>query len=203
MEDFFLSELGISENVFRMVILPLLIFFARIIDVSINTVRIIFVMGGRRWLSTILGFFESLVWLLAIGQIFQHIDNVYSYIAYPAGFAAGIYVGMFIEERLAYGKVVVRLITREKLDPLLPFLDMKKWRYVMLDGESHEGPQQILFAVIERENIDILLDQFHSYFPSGFYTIESVKSAAETSLLAPKPTGRRSIGSWLGSVKRK
>ena len=186
-----------------MVILPLMIFFARIVDVSINTIRIIFVMSGRKWISTLLGFFESLVWLLAIGQIFQHIDNIYSYIAYPAGFAAGIFVGMFIEERLAYGKVVVRLITREPLDPLLPFLDEKKWRYVMLNGESHEGAQQILFTVINREHIDLLLERFREHFPSGFYTIESVKSAAETSLLTEKPTGRRSIGSWLGSVKRK
>ncbi len=203
MEEFFTHTFGVSGETFRIIILPLLIFFARICDVSINTIRIIFVMSGRRWISTFLGFFESLIWLLAIGQIFQHIDNIYSYIAYPAGFAAGIFMGMYIEEKLAYGKVVVRLITNEDPTPLRSYLDGKKWRYVMIDGISYDGKQQVIFTVINREYIEPLLAQFHSHFPNGFYTIESVKSAAETSLLAQKPTGRRTIGSWLESIKRK
>ena len=100
MKEFFLSY-GISEWTFSYILLPFLIFFARILDVSINTIRIIFVMNGRKGISTFLGFFESLIWLLAIGQIFQNIDNPASYIAYPLGFASGIFVGMFIEEKLA------------------------------------------------------------------------------------------------------
>jgi uncharacterized protein YebE (UPF0316 family) len=203
MEEFFTGTFGVSGETFHIIILPLLIFFARICDVSINTIRIIFVMSGRRMISTILGFFESLIWLLAIGQIFQHIDNVYSYIAYPAGFAAGIFVGMFIEEKLAYGKVVVRLLTNEDTAPLRNFLEARKWRYVMIDGTSSDGHQQIVFTVINREHIELLLAEFHEHSPNGFYTIESVKSAAETSLLAQKPTGRRTIGSWLESIKRK
>ncbi len=202
MEEFFSESLGISGEAFRIIILPLLIFFARILDVSINTIRIIFVMGGRRGTSTILGFFESLIWLLAIGQIFQHIDNVYSYIAYPAGFAAGIYVGMLIEEKLAYGKVVVRLITQEPLAPLLQFLKERDWRYSFVDAESARGQEQLLFCVIKRESLPVLLNQFSMNYPNGFYTIESVKSANETGILTEEAP-RRWPGSWLASIKRK
>ncbi len=202
MEEFFIETLSIESETFRMLILPLLIFFARIMDVSINTIRIIFVMGGKRWVSTILGFFESLIWLLAIGQIFQHIDNIYSYIAYPAGFAAGIYVGMYIEEKLAYGKVVVRLITRENLDPLLVYLNEREWRYSFVDAESNRGRERLLFTVIQRDNLHQLLAEFATHYPDGFYTIESVKRAGETGL-EQENAPRRWPGTWLGSIKRK
>jgi hypothetical protein len=111
MQHFFTETLGISDNIFGLVVLPIFIFIARIADVSINTIRIIYVLGGRRMTSTILGFIESLIWLLAIRQIFEHLDNWAAYIAYPAGFASGILVGMILEERIAYGKVIVRIIT--------------------------------------------------------------------------------------------
>ena len=93
MEEFFVNTLGISSDVFSFVLLPLLIFCARILDVSINTVRIIYVLGGRKLTSTLLGFFESFIWLMAIRQIFEHLDNWMCYVAYPGGFAAGIFVG--------------------------------------------------------------------------------------------------------------
>lgn len=202
MEEFFSETFGTGSEVFRIIILPLLIFFARIMDVSINTIRIIFVMSGRRGVSTILGFFESLIWLLAIGQIFQHIDNVYSYIAYPAGFAAGIYVGMLIEEKLAYGKVVVRLITRQPLEPLLDFMKSQEWRYLVVAAESIRGSEQLIFSVIKREELPLLLEQFSRHYPNGFYTIESVKSANETGILTEEAP-RRWPGTWLGSIKRK
>ena len=102
METFITETLGIPENIFSYVLLPLLIFCARIADVSINTIRIIYVLGGRRGTATLLGFFESFIWLMAIRQIFEHLDNWICYVAYPGGFAFGIFVGMMIEERIAY-----------------------------------------------------------------------------------------------------
>ena len=111
MEQFFYEHFGISPELLNYAILPLLIFLARIGDVSIATIRIIFVMSGKKVIAPILGFFESLIWLLANGQIFNNIDNVWSYIAYASGYATGTFVGMYIEEKLAIGRVVVRIIT--------------------------------------------------------------------------------------------
>ena len=78
MEQFFYETFGVSENTLNYLIIPLLIFFARICDVTISTIRIIFVMSGKRNIAPILGFFEALIWLLAIGQIISHIDNALS-----------------------------------------------------------------------------------------------------------------------------
>ena len=202
MEGFFEQHLGIPPQLFQYVILPLLIFCARILDVSINTVRIIFVMSGRKLISTLLGFFESLIWLLAIGQIFQHMDNVYSYIAYPLGFAMGIWVGMLIEERLALGKVVVRIIDNQPFDTLVDYLKGNQQRYAIVAAESNEGPKNILFTVVKRDELKALLDWTARELPNSFYTVESVKKASEAGLL-PEESRKRSVGSWIGSVKRK
>jgi len=83
METFFTDQLDIKPDIFCFVMLPLLIFLARITDVSINTERIIFVMSGNKFISTLLGFIESLVWLLPIGQMFRHLYNWVPYLAYP------------------------------------------------------------------------------------------------------------------------
>ncbi|MDH5379207.1 MAG: DUF5698 domain-containing protein [Cyclobacteriaceae bacterium] len=202
MKTFFLENYGISESIFSYVLLPLLIFIARILDVSINTIRIIFVMSGRKLVSTILGFFESLIWLLAIGQIFKNIDNIASYIAYPLGFATGILVGMLIEEKLALGKVVVRVISSEPFDNLLKYLDKNKMRHTVLQGVSQDGPEGVLFTVINRDQMKEFLNETRKLLPASFYTVESVKQARETGLI-PQEIHKRKLGSWMGSVKRK
>ena len=90
-------------DTFTYVILPLLIFLARIADVSIGTIRIVMVAKGQKMIAPILGFFEVLIWLLAISKIMQNLDNWVCYVAYGAGFATGNYIGMIIEEKLAMG----------------------------------------------------------------------------------------------------
>src|SRR5688572_26220304 len=149
MEGFFTQTLGISESVFSYVLLPVLIFLARITDVSINTIRIIYVLGGRRFTATMLGFFESFIWLMAIRQIFEHLDNWICYIAYPAGFALGIFIGMIIEERIAYGKVIVRIITRKDINGLLQYLNKEYFRYTYVKAEGPDGLENLVFTVLQ------------------------------------------------------
>jgi uncharacterized protein YebE (UPF0316 family) len=192
---------GMPENIFSFVVLPLLIFLARIVDVSINTIRIIYVLGGRRLTATVLGFFESFVWLMAIRQIFSHLDNWVSYIAYPAGFATGILVGMIIEERIAYGKVIVRIITRKDVKPLLAFLLREQFRYTHVNAEGPDGHENLVFTVLEREDLEHLLGTLKDILPTAFYTVEKVNRAAESGTVVQETT-RWSIGSWLRSIKR-
>jgi len=108
----------ISENLFAYLVLPLFIFFARICDVSIGTIRIIMIGRSRRGMAALLGFFEVIIWLIAVSQVLGHLNNVISYIAYGAGFAAGNYVGISIENRLAMGMQSVQIITEENLKAL-------------------------------------------------------------------------------------
>ena len=192
---------GVSEEVFSYFLLPLLIFLARIFDVSINTIRIIYVLGGRRLTATVLGFFESFVWLMAIRQIFEHLDNWICYIAYPAGFAMGILVGMIIEERIAYGKVIVRIITRKDIQILQDFLMSAGYRFTIVPGMGAEGPESVVFTVLERQQLEKLLINLKEILPTAFYTVEKVNRAAESGTVVQE-SARWSIGGWLKGLKR-
>jgi len=200
METFFTDTLGISENIFSYVLLPLLIFIARIGDVSINRIRIIYVLGGRKFTATMLGFFESFIWLMAIRQIFEHLDNWICYIAYPGGFAAGIFVGMIIEEKIAYGKVIVRIITRKDVVDLIAFLNRNQFRYTQVNAQGPDGHENLVFTVLERERLDDLLDKLKETLPTAFYTVEKVNRASESGAVVQEST-RWSIASWLKSIK--
>lgn len=201
MEHFFVEQLGFSETVFSFVLLPVLIFLARICDVSINTIRIIYMLGGRRFTSTLLGFFESFIWLMAIRQIFEHLDNWVCYVAYPAGFASGVFVGMIIEERIAYGKVIVRIITRKSVAPLIQYLNEHHYRHTCVDAEGPNGKENLVFTVLERDRLDTLLETLRALIPTAFYTIERVKAAAETNAIAEEP-GRFRLFNWMRGVMR-
>lgn len=179
MEEFFFNNFGFTPEIVNYVILPLLIFFARVGDVTISTIRIIFVMSGNRIIAPVLGFFEAFIWLLAIGQIFSNIDNVWSYVAYAAGFATGTFVGITIEEKLAYGKVVLRLFAPDNVDALIGFLEENNYRYSMLDAEGRKGKVNILFMVVRRDNLKSLLSSIDEFHPKAFYTIEGVKQVSD------------------------
>jgi len=201
MEVVFTETLGVSPDIFSFVLLPLLIFIARIGDVSINTIRIIYVLGGRRVTATLLGFFESFIWLMAIRQIFEHLDNWICYVAYPAGFASGIFVGMIIEERIAYGKVIVRIITRKDVTSLIEYLNANQFRYTKVDAQGPDGPENLVFTVLERERLELMLYKLKDILPTAFYTVEKVNRATEVGTLSEE-TSRWSITTWLRNVIR-
>src|SRR5690554_6148613 len=104
---------------FEYILLPFLIFFARILDVTIGTIRIVMVSKGQKLWAPILGFFEILIWLLAISRIFENLDNWVNYVAYAGGFSVGNYIGLIIEERLAMGIVKIQIITRKSAAELI------------------------------------------------------------------------------------
>jgi uncharacterized protein YebE (UPF0316 family) len=201
MESFFTDNLGFSSDIFSFLILPLLIFLARICDVSINTIRIIYMLGGRRLTATLLGFFEAFIWLLVIREIFKHLDNWLCYVAYPAGFACGIFVGMIIEEKIAYGKVIVRIITRKDVTQLIQYLNTQHFRFTKVNAEGPDGNETLVFTVLERERLDELLNKLKELIPTAFYTIEKVKAAAESGAL-PEERGGLRIFTWLRGVIR-
>ncbi|MGM0579539.1 MAG: DUF2179 domain-containing protein [Bacteroidota bacterium] len=178
MQEFF-QDLGFSNNLFAFVILPFLIFIARVADVSIGTIRVILVMQGKKGLAPILGFFESIIWLLAIGQIFQHIDNPISYISYASGYAFGTYVGIILEEKMAIGRVVVRVITALPANDLIEYLEKKNHRYSNIDATGNDGKVNIIFTVVKRNTLKELIPKIKEYNPKAFFTIEGVKRVSD------------------------
>ena len=114
MSELFLENLSANGfNWYAWVVLPLIIFIARIFDVTLGTIRIIFVARGKRNLAPVLGFFEVLIWIVVISQLVQNLESFTAYIGYAAGFAAGNYVGMWLEDKLALGTYILSLITAE------------------------------------------------------------------------------------------
>lgn len=181
MEEHLLS-LGVPKEVFDYLVMPLLIFCARVMDVSINTLRIMFVMNGKKNIAPILGFFESLIWLLAIGQIFQNVNNPMSYVGYAGGFAMGTFVGMTIEEKLALGRVLVRVITPEPMIELIDYMKERNFRFTNVGGEGRFGKVNLLFTVMKREDLQEYVEKIKSINDKAFYTIESVRRISEDDL---------------------
>ncbi|GAB4236524.1 MAG: DUF2179 domain-containing protein [Ekhidna sp.] len=187
-----LSEiLDIDPELLNYVIIPLLIFFARICDVSINTLRIIFMLNGRKYTATLLGFFEASIWLMAISQIFQNLGSWQTFLAYAGGYAMGIFVGMMIEERLAIGNVVVRVITAKPADDLLGFFKEKEMRYTNLAAESGDGPVNVIFTVMKRERLPSIIEAIKRYNPQALYTVEGVKKVSDGEVVDDKGFSRR------------
>ena len=168
-----------DSNVYSWVVLPLLIFAARICDVSLDTLRILFINRNFRYRAAICGFFGVLIWLLVIRQIFQQMDNPLCFIAYPAGFATGNIVGLIIENRLSLGKVIVRIITHLEAEELVAALRSKGYGLTVLDAEGATGPVKIVFTVMERNDIPQVVKTIKKYNPNTFYSVEDVRFVSE------------------------
>lgn len=164
-----------SSDVFTWVILPLLIFISRIFDVTIGTIRVMFVARGNKFLAPILGFFEVFIWLLAISQIMQNLNNIFCYLAYAGGFAAGNFIGIKIEEKLALGKLVVRVITKHDASELIVSLRRKGFGVTSVNADGVHGPVQLIFMVIKRIDLKKVVQAINRFNPNAFYSIEDTR----------------------------
>ncbi len=178
-----------DPELFSLVILPIAIFFARICDVTFGTMRIIFISRGMKLIAPVLGFIEVFIWIVAIGQIFQDVTNPINYFAYAAGFAAGNYVGMVVEERLAVGLTLVRIISQRDATNLIDYLRGSGYGVTVINTEGKVGPGKIIFTVIKRKNLPYVVDAIHQYNPKAFYSVENVRSAYEGTfpVATPRP----------------
>lgn len=158
---------------------PLFIFFARIIDVSIGTLRIMFVSKGLRVRATMLGFIEVFIWIIIVAQIFQNLDNWLNYIAYAGGFATGTYIGMFIEEKMKIGVQIFRIIVNQDSDKLANRLKDAGFRVTSVDGDGAFGPVKILFTIAQRKRLDELSKIVNEISPNAFYSVEDVKQVSQ------------------------
>lgn len=168
-----------ESPVFQYAIMPLLIFCARICDVSICTVRLILLYRGRRFLAPLLGFFEVLIWILAMSQIMQHLTNPFVYLGFAAGFATGNYVGIILEEKLAVGLEIVRIISKTDARELVDSLTSEGYGTTCMDAQGSTGKVQIIFTIVPRRHHHKVIRTIKKFNPRAFYTVEDVKSASE------------------------
>jgi len=171
---------GLSDaDFYAWVILPLLIFLARVADVTLGTMRIIFTSRGKRNLAPLLGFVEVLIWIVAIGQLVQNLGSATSYLGYAAGFAAGNYIGMLLEDRLAIGTLVVRAIVPVGGLEVMKRLHDAGFGVTSVDGQGTTGPVKLVYAVVKRKHIREVMDIIHNVYPKAFITVEDARDAQE------------------------
>lgn len=169
-------------------LLPLLIFLARVCDVSIGTIRLLTLSRGYKLITVVLGFFELMVWLLAIGQVFQNLNSMLCYVAYAGGFAAGNFVGMTLEEKLALGSVMIRIVTRMEADELIARLKKEDYRYTCVPAKGATGDVHVIFLIIKRRSINKVVRMIDEYNPQAFYTVEDVRQVREGAYRMPLHT---------------
>lgn len=168
---------GFEFDWFAWVLLPLMIFLARIVDVSLGTMRIIFVMRGLKSLVALLGFVEVFLWIVVISQIMRNGNTLLHYAAYAAGFATGNMVGMMIEERLAFGMQTVRIITSQPIAPLMTRLREHGFGSTLIPATgSREERVTILFSTVRREHTAVLVRMIQEIHPGAFVSVEDVRS---------------------------
>lgn len=180
--------------------LPILIFFARICDVSIGTIRMIFMIQGHKWIAAGLGFIEVIIWALAVGGVVSQLDQPVALIAYGGGFATGTLVGMKIEEWLAVGYRIVRVINGNIEVNLSGELRERGYRVTRLEGTGRDGPVEIAFLVMKRRKLREVLALVEQLAPKAFLSVERVDRAHGEMFAAERRVVRRP---WSGMAVRK
>lgn len=165
-----------NTTLLNWVIIPILIFLARICDVSIGTIRIILISRGKKALAATLGFFEVIIWLLAVSQAMQHIDNAACIIAYGLGFATGTYIGVTIEEKLAIGLQALRFITKNTLDVLTMALRDGGYGATVIEAKGGKGKVNIIYTIVPRRDANKVLEIAKEIDPDVFVSAQDVRS---------------------------
>lgn len=168
----------LDGNTFTYIVLPLLIFIARIIDVTMGTMRIIFVSKGEKLIAPILGFFEVLIWIIAISQIMSNLNNVVSYLAYAAGFATGNWVGMKLEEHLAMGTLMVRIIVSKEGESLVKKLNEHGYGVTIVDGQGSIGKVHLIYSIVKRSDLPEVISVIEQFDPKIFFSVEDLRKVS-------------------------
>jgi uncharacterized protein YebE (UPF0316 family) len=159
--------------------LPLMIFAARVCDVTLGTMRSIFTSRGMRNWAPVLGFVETFIWIVAVSSIVKHAQNVAAYVGYAGGFATGTFVGMMIESRLAMGTLTVRAIIRRDPKQLLQNLLDAGFGITTVDGHGATGDVKIIYSTVKRADLPAVIDIFHRNLPGAFLSVEEVRSTEQ------------------------
>jgi uncharacterized protein YebE (UPF0316 family) len=126
-----------------------LIVLARITDVTLDTIRTVAIVQGRRTFAALLGFCQAIVYICAIAKVLMNMDHPVYALAYGLGFAIGTYLGIAIEQRLAFGQQVVSIVTTKGVE-LGKVLRAAGYRFAEVKGHVRDGDLTILYVEIPR-----------------------------------------------------
>lgn len=158
-------------------LLPLVIFFGRICDVTLGTLRIIFVSKGEKKKAPIVGFFEVFIWVVIISQIFSNANDIIAYLAYAGGYATGNYVGILVENKIAFGFQLFRIYTKKNDGTeLTKLLNKNGFGSTYIKGEGAVSEVGIIETVVSRKAEKRVTQIINEFDPNAFYLIEDIRS---------------------------
>jgi uncharacterized protein YebE (UPF0316 family) len=168
-----LSEM--PETLFALPWGPLVIFALRIVDVSLDTMRVLSAVRGARWVAAGLGFFQALIWLVVVGNAIKYLDSIWHVLGYAGGFGAGTLVGISIENALAYGVATVRVVSRQGGVEIAEALRKRGYGVTEFGGQGRDGRVEILNSVVQRQDLEEVMRIVEQWDPSAFVTVEEPK----------------------------
>lgn len=191
-----------SPELYALVILPILIFLARVADVSMETIRVIYISRGIKYLAPIIAFFEIVIWLLAMEVVMSDLANMANFFAFAFGFATGTYVGLVIEEKLSIGMVILRIITPDETsnEGIVTFLAGEHFGVTHLDAQGSRGSVRIILTLINRTDLPRITGFLQENFPRVFFSLEDVRYANQGVF---RPKNSFSLAGILGSRSSK
>lgn len=153
----------------------LFIFAARVCDVSMATIRTLMVVQGRKVQAALIGFFEVIIYVVALGKVVNGLSDPGNLIAYALGFACGNYVGIFLEEKMALGNLSAQVVTNHKEDEVVEKLRENGFGVTVVKGEGKEGERNILNVTFERKMLGKLNKILEEIDDNVFITVSSTK----------------------------
>ena len=157
-----------------------IIVLARITDVTLDTIRTVAIVQGRRMFAAVLGFFQAIVYIGAIAKVLLNVDHPVYALAYALGFASGTFLGITIEQHLAFGHQLVSLLTRKGVE-LAKVLRASGYRLAEVKGHARDGDLTILYVEIPRRQTQKLIRDAGAVDDSCFCIVNDVRVAQFTS----------------------
>ena len=168
-------------------LLPLVIFLAKVAELTVSTSRTILVVSGMSLQAALLGFVEITIGILAVGAVVTNLDNPLAILAYSAGFAVGIIAGGWTEERLAFGFRTVQVINPNRNTDVSRALRERGYPVTQLEGLGRGGPVEIVLAVIQRRSLRELLAVVATIEPTSFVTVERTERPVRGTIVVNRP----------------
>jgi uncharacterized protein YebE (UPF0316 family) len=153
----------------------LLIFCLRVTDMSLDTLRVLYVIRGRRPVAWILGFLQSSLWVVAITSVLNNLDNLWNVIAYAGGFATGNVVGMAIEEKLAIGHAHIRIISSRLGNAIVEAIRDAGYAATEMPGRGKDGTVTMISCSVKRRHISKIQSEISLIDPDAFITVEEIR----------------------------
>jgi uncharacterized protein YebE (UPF0316 family) len=153
----------------------LFIFIMRVLDMTCDTLRVLFVVRGKKNLAWFLGFAQAAIFVVAISQVLTHLDNPLTIIGYAAGFATGNVLGMYIEERLAIGHTSIRVVSSNRGTLLTEKLREYGFGVTEIPARGRDGMVTVLNLSVKRKDVDRVDTIILETDPDAFITTEDIR----------------------------